>query len=263
MGFPQRAPLGDFPAALRTYRWPDPDDQRFCGLIYEQAKGHDRNGTEKFLAGSHRSTVWERAYKLVGMEELMCAFKTEPGAVREVLHRIMDFQLGMARHYVANGVELVFMGDDLGCQKSLLLSPQIIEEFLLPEYRRLFDFYKPRGVLIEFHSCGHITPILDIFMDLGIDVLNPVQASANNLAEVRRMTQGRMALHGAISSALLMSGPVEAIRREVRTQLWQLGRGGGYFCGPDQGMPWPREHYEALVQIVAEFGRYPLAAPAG
>lgn len=255
MGFPRGHPLSDL-RALRTFRWPDPDDERICAAIYQRAQGYDR--AETFLCGSHRDTLWEKSYMLVGMENVMCAFYADPGAVREVLHRIMDFQLGIARHYLALGVELVRMGDDLGTQRGLLLSPQIVEEFLVPEYRRLFDLYREHGVLVLFHSCGHIEPMLETFMNLGVDVLNPVQASANDLGCVRERTQGRMALQGGISSALIMDGPVEAIGREVARRIAELGHHGGYFCGPDQGLPFPDAHRQALDAAIDEFGRYPL-----
>ncbi|MGC9346572.1 MAG: uroporphyrinogen decarboxylase family protein, partial [Anaerolineae bacterium] len=228
--------------------------------IYEQAEGWSREQT--FLVGSHRDTLWEKSYMLVGMEAMMVYFYTEPEAVREVLHRIMDFHLGIARHYLEVGVEIVGMSDDLGTQRGLLLSPEIIGSFLVPEYRRLFDFYKSHDVLINFHSCGHIMPLLETFIDLGVDILNPIQATANDLDELRQITQGRMALQGGVSSATIVSGPVEAIRDEVAERLWQLGRAGGYFCGPDQGMPWPEAHIQALYEAVEEFGRYPLRPPA-
>ena len=259
MGFPQTHPLANLVADLRTYAWPNPDDDRICGPIYARAK--DWNRGEKFLNGSHRETLWEKSYMLVGMEDLMCNLHTEPNAVRELLHRIMDFQLDIAKHYLAAGVEMVGMGDDLGTQDGLLLSPEILQTFFAPEYQRLFDLYKRHGVIIGFHSCGHIAPVLEMFIALGVDVLNPVQATANDLDEVRRITQGRMALQGGVSSATIVSGPVEAIRREVALRLWQLGRNGGYFCGPDQGMPWPEAHIRALREAVDEFGAYPLERP--
>jgi len=256
MGFPRRHPMADLPTALRTHPWPDPSDDRVCGRIYEQAGEHDPD--TQFLRGSHRETLWEKSYMLVGMEDLMCYIHTEPEAVKELLHRVMDFDLAIAEHYIKAGVEMVGMGDDLGTQQGLLFSREVLAEFFVPEYRRLFEFYKERGVLIEFHSCGRIESIVDVFMDLGVDILNPVQATANNLDVVRERTQGRMALHGAVSSGLIVRGPIEAIRHEVRRRLWQLGRGGGYFCGADQGMPWPEEHYDALKEAVEEFGTYPL-----
>lgn len=261
MGFPVKYPLADLPSALREYQWPDPDDERICGQIYEQAR--DWNRDESFLNGSHRDAIWEKSYMLVGMENMMCYFYTEPQAVRELLRRIMDFQLGIARHYLNAGAEMVEVGSDLGTQNRLLLSPEIISNFLVPEYRRLFNLYKRRNVLINFHSCGHIIPILDIFMDLGVDILNPVQAAANDLVRVRQETQGRMALQGGVSSVTIMNGPVEAIRKEVAVRLGQLGQDGGYFCGPDQSMPYPTEHIAAVYAAVEEYGRYPLQALFG
>lgn len=256
MGFPKGHPLADLPGSLRSYRWPNPDDERLVGALAASAAACDRGIA--FLAGSHRDTLWEKCYMLVGMENAMCYFHTEPAAMREVLRRIMDFQLGIARHYLALGVELVSLSDDLGMQCGPIMAPEMIREFFLPEYRRLCDLYRSRGVLMNFHSCGHIEPVLDIFLELGIDVLNPVQATANDLDAVRRRTQGRIALAGAVSSATVMAGPVGRIREEVRTRIRQLGREGGYFCWADQGMPFPPEHLQALREAVVEFGHYPL-----
>jgi uroporphyrinogen decarboxylase len=256
MGFPRGNPLANLPADLAAYAWPHPEDERIIRQVYEQAKGWNRE--ETFLCGSHRDTLWEKCYMLIGMENAMCGFHAEPNAMREVLHRIMDFQLSIAWHYLQLGVEMVSMSDDLGTQCGLLLSPALIEEFLVPEYRRLFAVYKANGVLVNFHSCGHIEPILDVFMQLGVDILNPVQATANNLHMVRSKTAGRMALLGGVSSGLIAAGPIPAIREEVHRRIWQLGRDGGYFCGPDQGMPWPEAHIKALRDAVEEFGTYPL-----
>ena len=259
MGFPRGYPLADLPNDIPGYQWLDTDDDRIVGQIYQQAEGWESAGA--FLCGSHRDTLWEKSYMLVGMADLMCYFRTEPQAVRDLFRHIMDFQLGIAEHYLKIGVEMVGMSDDLGTQRGPLLSPEFVYDFLVPEYKRLFSLYKQNGVLINFHSCGHIEPLLEMFMELGVDILNPVQATANDLNEMRRVTQGRMALQGGVSSGVIVSGPVEAIREEVRLRIWQLGRDGGYFCAPDQGMPWPAEHIKALYEAVEDFGHYPIQAP--
>ncbi len=259
MGFPRGNPLADFPAAMKTYRWPDPDDERIVGRIYEQAATIRSEGCENHLVmGAHRDTLWEKAYMLVGMEAMMCAFYAEPHAARELLERIMDFQLGIARHYAAVGVELVSLSDDLGMQTGPLLTPHLVQEFLVPEYRRLFAFHKSHRVLVRFHSCGHVVHLLETFIDLGVDILNPIQATANDLEELRRITQGHLALEGGLNSEVIVAGPPQRIRRLVRRRLWQLGRNGGYFCQADQGMPWSPEHIEAAKEAVAEYGTYPL-----
>ncbi len=252
MGFPRGHPLAEV-SAMKDYRWPNPDDERISGQIYRMAEVFP--GGDLFLAGSNRDTLWEKAYMLVGMEQLMLFFFDEPGFVREVLHHIMDFQLGIAAHYLKLGVELVFLSDDLGTQNGPLINPRIVRNFFLPEYRRLFDLYKRHNVLIEFHSCGHIQPFLEMFMDLGVDVLNPIQATANDLGKIRAATQGRMALHGGISSAIVMDGPVERIEDEVSARIDQLGRSGGYFCDVDQDLPFPEAHRQALHKAVQKYGQ--------
>jgi len=260
MAMPVANPLSE-PAALRGYRWPDPDDERLCGQIYRAAEDvRRRAGPDELLLGaSHRDTLWEKAYMLVGMENMMVYLLTEPDFAREVLARIMDFQLGMARHYLRAGVQFASLGDDLGAQNGPMLSPRLVAGFLAPEYTRLFQFYREQQALIGFHSCGNLDSVIDLFVDLGVDVLNPIQASANDLARVRARTQGRLALHGGVSSAVVMEGPPDRITAEVRRCLWLLGREGGYICGPDQGMPYPPEHLDALRAAVETYGGYPLS----
>lgn len=260
MGFPQVHPLAE-PAAMKSYKWPDPNDERICGRIYRQAQGFDKKTSDAFLCGSHREILWEKSYMLVGMENLMIYFRTEPNYVREVMHRVMDFNLGIAKHYLKLGEEMVWGTDDLGTQGGPLLGPDIVQEFLVPEYRRLFDLYREKGVLIHFHSCGCIESLVDTFADLGINILNPVQATANNLDVVRAKSAGRLALEGGVSSAIVMDGPPERIEAEVRKRLRQLGRDGGYFCAPDQGMPYPKENIEAFDRALEKYGRYPLQEP--
>ena len=260
MGLTKGYPLAEV-TNLQGYGWPDPDDERICGRIYRLAEAFE--GGDQFLGGSHRDTLWEKAYMLVGMEAMMAYFYTEPGFAREVLHRIMDFQLSIAEHYARLGVEIVHLGDDLGTQRGPLLGPRIVDEFLVPEYERLFRFYKERDVLILFHSCGDVSSVLDPLMQLGVDILNPVQATANDLEELRSRTQGKMALQGAVNSATGMDGPVERIVAEVRERMWQLGRQGGYFCTWDQGLPFPEEHVAALREAIAAYGQYPLQPPEG
>lgn len=255
MAMPVGYPLADA-RDLARYEWPDPHDARICGQIYELAQAWTRG--DELLAGSHRDTLWEKAYMLVGMERMMMAFHDAPSFAREVLRRIMDFQIGIAEHYLRLGVELVKLSDDLGCQAGALLGPRIVDEFLMPEYERLCRLYRQRGVIIWFHCCGAVESVLEPLQRLGVQILHPVQATANDLDRVRRLTAGRMALHGGVNSATVLEGPTDRIRSEVRQRIAQLGREGGYFCAADQSLPYPAEHLRALQEAVDDFGQYPL-----
>ncbi len=255
MGLPKGCPLSDI-KNLKGYKFPNPNDERICKKIYDMFENF--KGGDAFLGGSHRDTLWEKAYMLVGMENMSMYFLTDPEFARDVLHRIMDFQMGIAQHYIKLGIEFASLGDDLGTQIGALLGPKVLNDFLVPEYKRLFNFYKERNVLIGFHSCGNIESVIETFMELGVDVLNPIQATANNLDHIRNITNGRMTLQGGVSSAVIMDGPVEKIVEEVRRRMWQLGQKGGYFCSSDQGMPFPKEHIDAVYNAVVEYGSYPL-----
>ena len=261
MGFPKLNPLADI-KALHSYNWPNPDDERICTPIYERmAAFNNRNHStdesgDMFIVGSHRDTLWEKSYMLVGMENMMAYFYTEPNYAKEILHKIMDFQLGIARHYIKAGVEMVGLGDDMGTQRSLLFGRNIFDVFLEPEYKRIFDYYKSKNVLIDFHSCGHIEPLLVKFINLGVNILNPIQATANDLHSLINITNHKMALKGGISTGLIMDGTPAQIRETVKNTIELLGKDGGYFCCPDQGMPFPKENYQAYEDAVTEFGYY-------
>jgi uroporphyrinogen decarboxylase len=255
MGMPQHNPLADI-TRVDSYPFPSPYDPRICERIAAGPGEYDRE--QQFLCGHHRDTLFEQAYMLVGMENLFVAFHEEPNAVRTLFHHIIDFHLGLAEQYVARGVEWASMGDDLGHQQGLLFSPDIMAEFFLPEYHRLLGFYEARGVRVNFHSCGRVQDLAETFIALGVDVLNPVQATANDLPVLRARTQRRVTLMGGVPSHVVLEGPVARIRAEVKEKIGLLGREGGYICTPDQGLPFPPEHLKAFAEAVEEFGRYPL-----
>jgi uroporphyrinogen decarboxylase len=257
MPFPASPPL-EQPKSWRDYEWPDPNDP----ALYTRAKAvvagiSDR--VQVILAASHRSTLLERAWKLVGMENLFTMLLSEPQKAGALLDRILEFQMGVARHYLDMGVEMASPGDDHGTQRGLLLSPQIFRAFFQPRYRRLIELYKSKDCIVSFHSCGNILELVPDLIDLGIDILNPAQATANDLEALRARTRTKMTLQGAVRSATVFEGPPGRIKLEVKERILALAQEGGYICAPDQGLPFPAEHTKALEEAVEEYGMYPLA----
>ena len=134
--------------------------------------------------------------------------------------------------------------------------PEIINEFLVSEYRRIFDYYKKHNIIINFHSCGHIEELIDTFVDLGVDILNPIQVTANDIIKIREKTQNKICLCGGISSGLIMDSTPDIIRSQVKNIMNILGSKGGYFCSPDQCMPFPEDNIKAFYDAVKEYGKY-------
>jgi uroporphyrinogen decarboxylase len=253
--FPKGNPLPDLDR-LDDFAFPDPDAMF---VLSEDTRAYldalDRDAC--ILLGQQVYFLFERAWALMGMEGFMMAFHTHPAELRELLRRITDYNVRIFDRYMEAGCDGVGFSEDLGSQRALLISPAAWREFLLPEYARAFAPVRAAGGMVNFHSCGCVMDIAEDLADLGVEILNPVQARANDLAELKRRVGGRMALMGAIDTQhVLMRGTPADVEAEVRRVLDILAPGGGYICGPDQGMPFPEENIAALWRACEEHGRY-------
>lgn len=247
------------PADLATFSWPDPDDERICGPIYEQAEKFP--GGDLWMSGGHGCLIWELAYPMVGMENLLMYFLAEPNFVKDLFEGLSEFHLGIARHYARAGVTSTGFSDDLATQAGPFFSEEVLEEFFKPAYRKVYGFYNERNIIVGQHCDGNVLPLIPYFKDVGLNILNPLQITANDIVAVREATQGTIAIHGAVSNVLVTEGPVERIRNEVHRMMWTLGREGGYIPAIDHSMPASDEHKEAVWDAVREFGRYPIDEP--
>lgn len=253
--FPKGNPLRDLDK-LDQYTFPDPKCLEFTERHKSFLSSVDRD--KHLVFGSLTYFMFERVWALMGMENFFKAIHTRPKEVKRLLHEIANFNIKVFERYLEIGVDGVTFSEDLGHQYGLMISPKLFQEFFIPEYRRIFDPLIKEGKIIDFHSCGCIQDIVEDLVGLGVTILNPVQARANDLALIKRKCAGRMALMGAVDSHLLMLGPIEKIRSEVKRVIGILAPGAGYIVGPDQTMPFPKENIEALWVVAEEFGKYPL-----
>ncbi len=256
--FPKGNPLPDL-SHIEDFVVPDPlalfdaDDT----LPDEMAAIPDRN--EKLVFGQQVYFLFERAWALTGMENLMEAFYDHPDELRELLRRITDYNIAIFERYIDLGVDGVGFSEDLGNQRALMMSPTLFREFFKPEYARAFAVVKDAGLLVNFHSCGCVQDIVPDLIEVGVDILNPVQARANDLQRMKALAAGRLTLSGGIDTQhVLMLGTPGEVEAEVKRVLGILGPGGGYIIGPDQGMPFPPENIEALWRAAQRWGTYPL-----
>jgi len=257
--FPKGNPLPDL-RRLDEYVVPDPHGlfDADTSLLERMARVPERE--DRLVFGQQTYFVFERAWALTGLDQFLAGFYEYPGELRELLRRIADYNIAVFERYIDLGVDGVSFSEDLGTQRALMISPELFRAFIKPEYERIFAPVKAAGKLINFHSCGCVQEIVEDLIDVGVDILNPVQARANDLPLMKQKADGKLALMGGIDTQhVLMLGTPEDVENEVRRVLAILAPGGGYIIGPDQGMPFPPENIEALWRAAEQWGRYPLA----
>ena len=253
--FPKGNPLASIERQLEDYRFPDPNGLVFNARSKERLKTVDRSRV--LLVGNITYFCFERAWALMGIENFLVGLIEYPDEIRYILREIAKYARGVFDRYLEIGVDAVSFSEDLGTQKALMMAPAHFREFFIPAYQYAFENVLKEKKMIHFHSCGCVDDIVGDLAGLGITVLDPVQARANNLHRMKRDAQGRIALSGGIDTHLILTGTPEDVFKEVVRVMEILKPGGGYVCGPDQSFPcFPEENIEMIWNTAREFGRY-------
>jgi uroporphyrinogen decarboxylase len=220
---PTSAPLGswgDLPRYLDS-GMPDPRAQ---GRFDEALPVVAAFGPTHYLAGTTHQAIWERYAQLRGMEnafEDLLAGSMESG---RLLDALVEYQVGLIERWGSlGGVDAVFLTDDWGSQRSLLISPETWRKVFAPRYRRLFTAAHDRDLDVIFHSCGNVAAIIGDLVDLGVDVIDPLQSEALDLAWVAREFGGRVAFAGGLPEQTLPILTPPQVRDEVRKLVDLLG----------------------------------------
>lgn len=228
---------------------------------FERVRRHvertDRDA--KLLCVLHPYFLYEKAINLLGAEELMTALALKPERMHAFLDRVLSAELQVASAYAAFAPECVTIMDDYGMQDRLAVSPEMWRSFFKPRLKRVIDLYRREvgpEVIVELHSCGHVMPILEDLIEIGVNILNPIQSTANDLPEMRRLTSRRMVLAGGIcGQQVLPFGAVEDVRREVFTKLDMLWEDGGYVPFAEKTIGVPAANLQAMSDAIAEWER--------
>jgi uroporphyrinogen decarboxylase len=164
---------------------------------------------------------------------------------------------------VGLGVDALWIGDDFGTQDRMLISPKLFREFFKPRYAQLFSKWKtlnPR-LKIAFHSDGYIMPIIPDLIEVGLDILNPVQPKSMDPAEVKRRFGDKLTFWGTVDIQEVMPfGSVADVVAEVKTRIRTVGKGGGLIIAPAHNIQpqVPIANILAFYDTVKTYGRYPL-----
>ena len=209
-------------------------------------------------AGSMACTIWETAWYLRSMEDLMADMMTDDEGAAIHFDRITDLACRRIEAYARAGTDLVMLGDDIGMQSTIMMSVELWSTWIKPRLARVIAAgraIKP-DLLIFYHSCGYVLPFIPHLIDAGIDILNPVQPECMAFDEVLKIAAGRLSYWGTIGTqTTLPFGTVQDVRSAVLKNLTACGAAGGIVIAPthlvEPEVPW--DNLTALAAAAREF----------
>ena len=168
----------------------------------EAAAQIDRN--EVFAAAMVGPGVFDHLHYLMGMEECLISFYTEPDALKELLAAITDWELEYARLVCENlKPDMIFHHDDWGSHRSTFLSPEMFDEFIFPSYKKIYGYYKTHGCeLVVHHSDSYAATLVPYMIDMGIDVFQGC-VDTNNIPELIKKYGGSVSFMGGINNGIV------------------------------------------------------------
>lgn len=254
---------------LMKYPWPETEDpKQFAGL---RAQAQHWSRTTDYVIGADgiKGGILQTSLELAGYDQFFMDLVLDPEFAHALLDKVLEVYTAMYSRYlkeVGEFIHCIYLTDDFGSQNSLLMSPDMWREFIKPREAALISHIKDLvpGVKVLFHTDGSVKPLLSDMIDMGVDILNPVQTSVEELSDtdaLKREFGDRICFHGGIDvQKALVSMDEEHIRYEVQRRIWDLGRQGGYICCTchNIGHDIPPRNIRAMYEAVREYQYYPL-----
>jgi uroporphyrinogen decarboxylase len=218
-------------ADLARFQWPEPDwwDFTTVGRVVEALDNGGRSHI-RFRIGA----VLELAWQLRGLEAFMMDLAGEPEMATYIMDRITEVHVENTRRVLelaGDRIDMVYFYDDIGAQDGLLVSKPMWDRLIRPHHARIIDVARSFGVKVMYHTDGAVRSVLPDLVDMGVDVLNPIQPTARDMdpAGLKRDFGDRLCFHGGIDIVnTLRTGTPDQVRAEARERIATLGLEGGY-----------------------------------
>ncbi len=217
---------------LADHKWPSPDWFDFDDFSRRLEPWHD------YAVMASGASIWQHPSFLRELDQLLMDLVMNPEMAEFLLDKFTNFYVAYFDRMFDSApgqVDILRIADDLGMQDGLLLSPQLFRQFFAPRLRRLVEMAHSHDVKVMFHSCGAITPLIDDIIDIGVDILDPLQVRAEGMdpAMIKDEFGDRICLHGSIDTQyLLPQGAPEDVRSTARKMMDVLGADGGFILAP-------------------------------
>jgi len=233
---------------LAGYDMPDPLEPRF----FEAIPGRIARFPDRFRVFQIGFSLYERAWTLRGLENLMVDFLEHPGFVHELFAAIADYNVAQVERALEYDVDAIYFGDDWGQQRGLQMGPRLWREFIYPVLKRMYGVVREAGKFVMIHSCGDVDELFDDLVAAGLNCFNPFQPEVMDIEALLRRYRGRLAFHGGLSTQrTLPFGSPDDVRAETR-RLLALGAEGGYILAPAHDVEGdvPLENMLAMIETV-------------
>ena len=215
-----------------------------------------RDNTDKYILVMIYGSHFEKAYFARGIENFLADMAGEPVFARKFLNRIIEKNLVMLENFLcAPEIDGVLLGSDWGTQLDLIMSPDIWQDMIRPGEQREYDLIHSYGKDVWVHSCGNIEKIISSLIEMGLDVINPVQPETMDLASLKKNFGDKLTFWGGISTQkVLPFGTPDEVKQEVRRVKQLMSVNGGYILAPSQEIQGdvPIENIMALIEAAKE-----------
>ena len=219
---------------LDGYTFPEPDEASIRAKCERLVARRDRQYTMYNIGFS----LFERAWALRGMEDILCDFIAEPGFADALLDRIVDYNLKVVDIVAQYPIDCIFFGDDWGQQKGLIMGPDYWRRFIKPRIVRMYAHVKAKGLQVAQHSCGDINEVFPDLIEAGLDIYNTFQPEVYDIAEMKRLYGKKVTFYGGVSTQqLLPNASPEEVKAAMRHLMEVLGPDGGYVVAPTHSIP--------------------------
>ncbi|MDI7278053.1 MAG: uroporphyrinogen decarboxylase family protein, partial [Anaerolineae bacterium] len=239
--------------ALGSYRFPDPNaPDRFLDIDRALA-----SRGEKYVLGWVWFTLFERLWMLRGFENMLTDPRLHPAEFAALRDRVLEFDLALIDQWLERRADGIFFSDDWGWQRGLLISPDDWRRHYKPSYARMFERVRRGGAHVWMHLCGNVTGILPDLIDIGLNVLNPVQPQAMDVEQLSRDYGGRVCFYGGVDvQGTMVRGTPADVKAEVHRLVRLFGSFDGGYVGGTSHTIMPETPLDNIIALYEAFAEY-------
>lgn len=219
--------LGD--AAAKLYEFPAPDLELAKSLCEDLVFSHDG----RFKIFEIGFALFERAWSLRSMEQLLMDFIIDKDFVQDLFEKICDYQMQILDVVTKYPIDCVMIGDDWGQQAGLIMGLPLWREHIRPYIKKLLEKIRNAGLYACLHSCGDISELFDNLIDMGLNIYNTFQPEIYDFADCKKKYGNNLTFYGGISTqGVLAHGNQDDVRNDIKEKKKLLHAGGGYILAP-------------------------------